>query len=157
PHVLSPILDGLRQLCTNYGTTVVLSTATQPAFETIPDFADLGAREIVPNSDRLFADLKRVDYDWRVAAPVSWEQVSDWMLGAPQALAVVNTKADALDLLAALHDPEALHLSTLLCGLHRFRVIQTVKERLGRGEACRLVSTQVVEAGVDIDFPIVLR
>jgi CRISPR-associated endonuclease/helicase Cas3 len=79
------------------------------------------------------------------------------MQTAPQVLAVVNTKQDALDLLDALNDPDALHLSTLLCGAHRHAVIAQVKQRLADGQPCRLVSTQVIEAGVDLDFPLVLR
>ena len=74
-----------------------------------------------------------------------------------QALAVVNTKPDAVDLLKALDDSEALHLSTLLCGAHRRKVIAQVRELLRAGEPCRLISTQVVEAGVDLDFPLVMR
>ena len=157
PHLLTPILDGLKQLCTNYGTTVVLSTATQPAFESIPAFADLSAREIVPDAARWFTALKRVAYDWRIASSLDWFEVAELLRGEPQSLAVVNTKKDALALLEALDDPEALHLSTLLCGAHRREVINSVKERLSNGKPCRLVSTQVIEAGVDLDFPLVLR
>lgn len=69
----------------------------------------------------------------------------------------MNTKRDAFALLDALDDPNALHLSTTLCGAHRRWVIDEVKRRLHAGEACRLVSTQVIEAGVDLDFPLVLR
>jgi CRISPR-associated endonuclease/helicase Cas3 len=79
------------------------------------------------------------------------------MAETPQALAGVNTKNDAFALLDALNDPDALHLSTNLCGGHRRAVIDEVKRRLEASEPCRLVSTQVVEAGVDLDFPVVLR
>ncbi|HHY92564.1 MAG TPA: hypothetical protein GX511_04400 [Firmicutes bacterium] len=75
-----------------------------------------------------------------------------------QVLAVVNTKKDALALLDALGEEEgSYHLSTLLCGAHRRDVLCTIRERLAAGEPCRVVSTQVVEAGVDLDFPTVLR
>lgn len=156
-HLLDPILDGLRELCAHYGTTVVLSTATQPAFDAIGPFDDLDAREIVPAPERHFQTLKRVDYDWHVDTPLTWDEVAGIMRTKPQALAICNTKQDALDLLEALGDPGALHLSTLLCGRHRSAVIREVERRLERGEPCRLVATQVVEAGVDIDFPLVLR
>ncbi len=157
PYLLRPILDGLRQLCEHYGTTVVISTATQPTFEAIPAFASLKATDIVPDALRWFAALKRVDYHWQTDRAWSWEEVARLLRDEPQALAVVNTKKDALALLDALDDPEALHLSTLLCGAHRRAVIAEVKRRLAAGEPCHLVSTQVIEAGVDLDFPLVLR
>lgn len=157
PHLLSPILDALRQLCTYYGATVMLSTATQPAFDAIPAFRQLEASEIVPDPARFFHLLKRVTYEWKTDPPLSWAEVAEILREDPQALAVVNTKKDALALLDALNDPEALHLSTLLCGAHRREVIREVRRRLREGAPCRLVSTQVVEAGVDLDFPLVLR
>jgi len=156
-HLLEPILDALQQLAAHYHSTVVISTATQPAFEAIPAFRGLAAREIVPDAERFFAALKRVRYEWHLDPPLAWGDVAAMMRAEPQALAVVNTKRDALALLDALGDPEALHLSTLLCGAHRRRVIAEVRRRLAAGVPCRLVSTQVVEAGVDLDFPLVLR
>ncbi|HEU4328803.1 MAG TPA: CRISPR-associated endonuclease Cas3'' [Roseiflexaceae bacterium] len=156
--LLTPILDAIKQLCAHYGATVVLSTATQPAFESIPLFASLQARDIVPDAARWFGALKRVDYDWRLDRPLDWGEVAGLMRAEPQALAVVNTKKDALALLDALgDDPAAAHLSTLLCGAHRRTVIAEVRERLKAGLPCRLVSTQVIEAGVDLDFPLGLR
>jgi len=156
-HLLDPILDGLRDLCTHYGSTVVLSTATQPAFDVIPIFEKLDAREIVPEPERHFQKLKRVDYEWRIDDPLCWEEVASIVWEESQALIILNTKKDALALLDALDDSDALHLSTLLCGAHRTRVIEEVTRRLANGEPCRLVATQVVEAGVDLDFPLVLR
>ena len=159
PHLLTPILDVLGRLASDFRTTVVLCTATQPAFEAIPAFAAFAApREIAPDPPRLFAELRRVRYEWPAAGERwSWEQVAEAMRSAPQALAIVNTKRDALALLDALDDPQALHLSTLLCGAHRHAVLEEVRDRLRRGAPCCLVSTQVVEAGVDLDFPLVLR
>lgn len=156
-HLLDPILDALRELCTHYGSTVVLSTATQPAFDTYEPFRVLNAREIVPDPERHFQNLKRVNYEWQIENPLNWDEVADLMRSETQALAICNTKQNALDLLTALNDSDALHLSTLLCGKHREVVIKKVKQRLKAGEPCRLVATQVVEAGVDIDFPLVLR
>jgi len=158
-HVLNPILDVLGQLVTHYSTSVVLCTATQPALDKRAGFPGItGVRDIVPDPERLFATLKRVEY----VAPVpdvrwTWEQVAERLRGADQALAIVNTRADAVALLAALDDPNALHLSTWMCGAHRREVLREVRRRLAAGKPCRLVATQVVEAGVDIDFPLVLR
>ena len=157
PHLLRPILDGLRELATHYGSSVIISTATQPAFDAIPDFADVPAEEMVPDPTALFTGLRRVDYDWRIKPPLSWGDVARLMAGQRRALLVVNTKGDALTALDALDDPGSLHLSTLLCGAHRRRVIQEIRRRLRAGEPCRVVSTQVIEAGVDLDFPAVLR
>lgn len=111
----------------------------------------------MPDAARYFADLTRVAYEWRTDRTYALPEVAAWLREAPQALAVMNTKQDALDLLAALDDPNALHLSTLLCGQHRTDVIAAVTRRLRAGEPCRLVATQVIEAGVDLDFPLVLR
>jgi CRISPR-associated endonuclease/helicase Cas3 len=157
PHLLKPILNVLRELCTNYGATVVISTATQPAFEHISAFADLPAYNIVPDAARWFAALSRVRYEWRTDTPMSWTDVAELLQDEQQSMAILNTKRDALALLDALGDEKALHLSTLLCGAHRRVVLDEVHQRLQRGRACRLISTQVVEAGVDLDFPLVLR
>ena len=157
PTLLEPILDGLRDLSENYGASVVLSTATQPAFQSINLFADVNPYDIVPSPERHFQSLKRVRYEWRTDPPLSWDEVATIMRETPQALAIVNTKKDAMSLVDALKDETALHLSTLLCGRHREAVIAEIHRRLKDREPCRVVSTQVVEAGVNIDFPVVLR
>ena len=157
PSLLTPILDMLKELTDNYGATVVLSTATQPAFETIKPFSSIAGTDIVPGHARHFQTLKRVDYEWKTDTPLSWQEVAETMRESPQALTVVNTRKDALELLGTLGDYDALHLSTMLCGRHRQNVIQDIRNRLARGQDCRVVSTQVVEAGVDLDFPLVMR
>lgn len=157
PRLLDPITDAIRQLTSWGRTTVVLSTATQPAFEALEPFASLRPTEIAPNPERWFDALRRVEFEWRIDQPVQWEDSAQLLRNERQGLAIVNLKKDALALLNALDDSAALHLSTNLCGAHRRRVIGEVRERLERGEACRLVSTQVVEAGVDLDFPFVMR
>jgi CRISPR-associated endonuclease/helicase Cas3 len=156
-RLLEPILDVLRELVAHYGVSVVLCTATQPALDDRAHLKGLpNVREIAPNQERLFAELRRVTYEW-TGEKTSWQEVAAQMRREPQALAVSNTKKDAIGLLNALNDPTALHLSTSLCGAHRRDVLSDVKRRLKSGEPCRLVSTQVVEAGVDLDFPLVLR
>lgn len=158
-HLLTTILDVLRELVAHYGVTVVLCTATQPALDERSGFSGLpDIRDIVPEPQRFFAQLARVTYEWpAVAETWTWERTADEMRTSEQALAVVNTRVDALALLAALDDRAVLHLSTRLCGAHRRAVLGGTRRRLRDGEPCRLVATQVVEAGVDVDFPLVLR
>ncbi len=179
PRLLKPILDVLRQLVEHYGATVVLSTATQPAFDSIPIFADVEAIEIVPEPARYFDALRRVEYEWLTEAPLTPAEVGDRLVSQGQALAVLNTKKDALAVLdeldasarptaprggdwqewldTTMRDAPALHLSTLLCGAHRRDVIRAIKGRLDARLPCRVTSTQVIEAGVDLDFPFVMR
>jgi CRISPR-associated endonuclease/helicase Cas3 len=158
PELLPPILDVLQELADHYRVSVVLCTATQPAFQDGPYFKGLqGVREIIPDPSCYFQELRRVAYDFIHNKRWTWQEVGAEMQQADQCLAVVNTKRDALQLLEALNDQDAFHLSTLLCGAHRRDVLSEVRQRLKAGERCRLVSTQVVEAGVDVDFPVVLR
>jgi CRISPR-associated endonuclease/helicase Cas3 len=72
-------------------------------------------------------------------------------------MVVLNRKKDALAVMEALDDPGAYHLSTLLYPSHRRRVLAEIQQKLDRQEPCRLIATQVVEAGVDLDFPVVYR
>lgn len=162
--LLAPILEVVQQLVDHYGVTVVLSTATQPSLvdSGSPYLKGLCGEkirgEIVPDPGQYFQALKRVSYDCPGEA-WSWERIAQEMAAEPRCLTVVNTKKDALALLDALNDPEALHLSTLLCMAHRRKVMEEIKQRLDpeRPIPCRVVATQVVEAGVDLDFPVVLR
>ena len=155
--LLAPILDGLHQLTQHYGSSVVLSTATQPAFDAIEEFRKVQAREIVPDHRRHFEVLRRVSYEWRTDEPCKWRQIANWVREQHSVLVIVNTKRHALELLDELDDPDVLHLSTLLCGMHRNAVLDKIRRQLSRGDSCRVVSTQVVEAGVDLDFATVFR
>ncbi len=155
-HVLKPILDGLKTLVENYGASVVLSTATQPLLEEVSLFRDVESLEIVPADVMRDSALLRVSYDWR-EGPMSWSAIADEMWQHNQILTIVNTRKSALDLLGELGDEDVLHLSTMLCGRHRMDVIVEIRRRLAGDESCRVVTTQVVEAGVDFDFPVVMR
>ncbi len=155
--LLRPTLDILGELARTYGATVVLSTATQPALDHRDGFGGLeGVREIVQTPGAHFQRLQRVDYVWE-AEPQSWPELATLMRTERQAMTIVNTRSDALALVEALAGDSPLHLSTLLCGQHRRDVLDEVKRRLEHDEPCLLVATQVVEAGVDIDFPVVFR
>ncbi len=161
PVLLEPTLDMLVRLSRDYSTTVVLSTATQPAFDVIPAFANVEAREIVPGVADDFRAFSRVRYRWQLDSAVSWDEVASWVAGHERCLVVVNTRAQALELLEQVVDvvdaDGVFHLSTLLCGHHRRDALERIRSRLAAGLPCRVVSTQVVEAGVDLDFPVVFR
>ena len=158
-HLLKPIMDVLKELVAHYGVTLVLSTATQPAFSGDSPYLqgfNPSPVEMVPNPERFFRSLKRVEYDI-IPEPWTWERVAEEMKKHRQALCVVNSRKDALVLFDLLDDPNTFHLSTLMCPVHRRETLVEIKRRLDANEPCLLVSTQVVEAGVDLDFPVVLR
>jgi CRISPR-associated endonuclease/helicase Cas3 len=168
-HLLTPLLSGLKTLVKDFGVTIVLCTATQPAFAgespVIKEFSELTVTPIIPDPAPHFAALKRVTYRVETEESWTWEQVAETMREAQEdersALCIVNTRRQALALMDVLDpdgsDPDVLHLSTLLCGRHRRAVLDEVRERLINGPPVLVVSTTVVECGVDLDFPLVLR
>jgi CRISPR-associated endonuclease/helicase Cas3 len=157
--LLLPILDSLRELTTNYGATLLISTATQPALRARDSFPGLpNIREIVPSPEREFEVLRRVSVEWPsdLSTATSWELLAEDLSRLPSFLAVVHKRADALDL-ATLLGEDVVHLSASMCAAHRLAVILRIKLDLKAGRPVRAVSTQLVEAGVDIDFPVVYR
>jgi CRISPR-associated endonuclease/helicase Cas3 len=163
PDLLNPILKALTELHKNYGVTLLLSTATQPAlapmktvdfsFEGLPNMV-----EIIENPKALHDKLKRV----KVHVPADtnkqlpWSELAGELSGYPTVLCVVNRRDDCRKLHQLLPDG-AIHLSALMCGAHRSKVIAGIKERLKAKVPTRVISTQLVEAGVDLDFPVVYR
>jgi CRISPR-associated endonuclease/helicase Cas3 len=156
--LLLPILDGLRLLCEHFGTTVLLTSATQPAFQSLSVWRSLEPVDIVSAPQQLFDRLRRVRYEWRLDPRPSFAEIAAEAAAHPQALMVVNTIGDAREVyrLLAARGP-AFHLSTRMCPAHRRKVLAHVRELLTAGEPVRLVSTQLIEAGVDVDFPVVFR
>lgn len=167
PELLAPTLDVLRTLVDDYGVTLVLSTATQPAFNQTPyltAFDGLTIEEMVPQPDRYFLDerMMRVDYQ-----PLRQFQDLDQLANelcrpeTSQCMVILNTRKHAVTLHEKLSGrvKGLYHLSTLLCGAHRRKVLSEIQLRLNllTPEPVILVSTQVVEAGVDLDFPVVYR
>jgi CRISPR-associated endonuclease/helicase Cas3 len=162
PHrLLVPILDGLRLLVAHFGATVLLASATQPDFWELSPFRDLPATEIMPDPPALVARLRRVRFEWRTDPSPTLDKVADEAATCAQAMVVVNTTADAARVFArwrrAVPEGVAWHLSTRMCPAHRRRVLARVRDRLAGGAGTLLVSTQLIEAGVDIDFPVVYR
>lgn len=159
PELLEPTLDVLRDLVKHYHVTVVFCTATQPALETLPENARIHATEIVPDPGHWFSELKRVKFEYD-RTPIGWEELATKIAKHEQVLVVLNTRKQARELLEQLQaqaTPNLYHLSTLLCGAHRRAILEEIRHRLHTRNPVRLVSTQVVEAGVDVDFPVAYR
>ena len=163
PEFLQPILDVMNLLVHYYGVTFVLSTATQPALGTLKSFQRSlrgldNVREIIDDPDTLYQNLERVTVTWPHDFHLAqdWDDIAQQIQQHPSVLAVVNSRADARKLHRCMPDG-TIHLSALMCGEHRSRVISNVRQRLLAGESVRVVSTQLVEAGVDVDFPVVYR
>ena len=161
--LLWPTVNMLRELVRRYGVTVVLCTATQPALDEKSKYLEgfTSVDDIVPPERAAdhFQALRRVEYE-TPSEPWSWREVARRLLEAAtnkQAMIVLNTRKDALAVLDELKGEPVFHLSTLLCGEHRRVVLEEVRRRLDAGEPCLLVATQVIEAGVDLDFPVVFR
>ena len=154
-RLLLPCTEAIRQLALHYRTSFVLSTATQLNF---PGIDALSVREIVPQSLDLYHRLKRTNIEFPVNLTIrhTWDEIADELKSHKQALCIVNTRRDCHELFTKM--PEGtIHLSASMCGEHRSRVIADIKRRLAAGDSLRVVSTQLVEAGVDIDFPVVYR
>lgn len=162
PTMRSPILEALDELTRHYGCSVVFCTATQPALRRRDRFPEglEGIQEIIPQPCKAFEVLsRRVEVTWPrdVDGPESWEGLADRLRGEGRALVIVHRRDDAKRL-ASLLGEDAFHLSARMCAAHRRAVFESMKRRLSDPAAvCRAVSTQLVEAGVDIDFPVVFR
>ncbi len=154
--LLTPIMDVLHQVVDTYHSSIVFCTATQPALDSGSGFPDLQSREIAPDPNRLFRNLERVKYQFSWEA-WDWQRIAKELVQHQQVLCVVNTRAHARAIFSALNDPEAIHLSTHLCGAHRQRQIAKIQTRLEQKQPCRVISTQLIEAGIDLDFPVVYR
>lgn len=164
PSYLRPILSALRGLVERFGATVVLCTATQPALEGRigagkTDFSGLSnVTPIIEDPIVLASDFRRVSFSFPrlEAGSVEWSEIAKRLVKHDQILCVVNTKRSCRELHTLM--PEGtIHLSAFMCGEERSDVIAEIKEKLKMGEKVRVISTQLVEAGVDIDFPVVYR
>ena len=168
--LLQPCLRALEQLAKNYGSTVVLCTATQPAIEKRPHFECglEGIREIMPQEPNLHDALRRVAVI-RIPGKIADVTLAEKLSDEKRVLCIVNTRKHARVLFAKLRanvgessatresDRTIFHLSAQMCPIHRTEILDIVRHRLKSGEPVRLISTQLIEAGVDVDFPCVWR
>ena len=166
--LLRPCLAALDELRRNYGVSVVLCTATQPALRRhdgvlrdntgrplgvdIPE-----SRELAPRPQALYRLLRRVTVEV-LQGETTDEALAARFAEAPQMLCVVNSRGHARALFDRIADlPGAVHLTTLMCPAHRRCVLAELRKRLKLGQSVRLVATSLIEAGVDISFPEVWR
>lgn len=163
---VGPILSMMRGLAEDWGTTFVFCTATQPAFEKRgdakddPRWAPGTLDEIMPEPKKMFAQLRRVEVRWpERGEKKTWNALAEDVRHERRALIIVNTRNHALKLFRMLAPagPHVLHLSNNMCPAHRLQRLAEIRGRLDRREDCIVVSTQLVEAGVDLDFPAVWR
>lgn len=177
-RLLSPCMAALTELTANYRTSVVLCTATQPALRVCDGFKEeedrrgnapvrkagfkiCDERELAPDPEALFMALKRVAVERR-AGKTSDAEIVARFAEQKQMLCIVNTRPHARTLFDALTadartQEGARHLTTLMCPAHRRKVLAEIRARLEAGLPVRLVSTSLIEAGVDISFPEVWR
>jgi CRISPR-associated endonuclease/helicase Cas3 len=163
---LAPLLEALQLLVDHYQVSLVISTATQPAFgectvEGKPFKGLKNIKEIMGKRDairKLFDSLKRVEVELpqKPDEPTSWEEIATELRQYDQVLCVVSDRGSCRELYNLM--PEGTyHLSALMCGQHRSETIEKIKQKLKDEEPVRVISTQLVEAGVDFDFPVVYR
>jgi len=162
PRLVPSLLSGVQCLVRDYGASVVFMTATQPAFAsaqpTLP--YPWNPVEISSQPEAMADALRRTRIELpKKDATLTWQSLAAQMSEQSQGLCVVNTTKDARNLFGLLPPEDRFHLSARLCPAHRQEKIAEIRRRLDPqvNEPCRLVSTQLIEAGVDVDFPIAWR
>lgn len=154
---LRPCVWAISQLVSHYGVSAILCTATQPALEPIfreflPQYL---IRELCPPDTCQWEVFRRVTF--RQSGALTWDELAARLNACEQVLCVVNTRKAAQDIYRRLEGEESFHLSTLMYPAHRKRQLAEIRRRLREGLPCRVVSTSLIEAGVDVDFPVVFR
>ncbi len=164
PDLVPSLLSAVKLLTRDYGVSAVFMTATQPAFSDIPSTAlpyGWNPTPIASDESALAEALRRTQIQLPPKGETrTWGAIADRLAQEPQALCVVNTTEDArllFTLLCARSTGGVFHLSSRLCPQHRREKLEEIRQRLRDGLPCRLVSTQLIEAGVDVDFPIAFR
>ena len=157
-NLLLPIMQAIKELAQNYRCSVVMCTATQPAVQAENGFyrGFENVREIAPKPTALFDKLRRT-----TVHHIGTQTDADLLakLGEhPQMLVIVNNRRHARSLYdQAKHLDGMFHLTTLMCAKHRSQKLDEIRGRLKNGEPCRVIATSLIEAGVDVDFPLVMR
>ena len=154
---LKPCVAGIAQLVEHYGATAVLCTATQPALDDLlQQYAHgRGSRELCSGVQEWYEKFKRVSF--LRGGQKSYEEVAEELAERAQVLCIVNSRKAAQEIYERLTEEGSFHLSTLMYPNHRRAVLEEIRWRLTEELPCRVVSTSLIEAGVDVDFPAVYR
>lgn len=155
--LLPTIMSVLKDLVSFFNVSVVFCTATQPALDEFLKKDEIEPTELAPNPENLFRKLERVHYNNFSDEKWGWDSIAKEMENSERVMTVVNTKKDAHELWKTLENKSVYHLSSTMCGAHRWKALDKIREKLKNKKECKLVATQVVEAGVDVDFDKVLR
>ena len=155
-HLL-PCVGAMASLVSQFRSTILLCTATQPALSDLFQrfCPQMRIQELCPNVAENFRKFQRVTY--RNGGSLSNDALTEELQQHSQVLCIVNTRQAAQELYARLPEEGRFHLSTLMYPQHRKEILRTIRERLEQGLPCRVVSTSLIEAGVDVDFPAVYR
>ena len=157
-QLLRPCVAMIKELALNYRTSLVMCTATQPALR-LEDGFEHGfdkPQELAPDPEQLHKQLERVRVEY--IGERTDDQLVEELLQQPQVLCIVNNRRHARALFEQIRESEgAAHLTTLMCAAHRSEKLAEIRKRLIDGEPVRLISTSLIEAGVDVDFPAVYR
>ena len=161
--VLRPCIEVLKELSLNYRTSIVLCTATQPALKEEDGFKGgfQNVKELAPDPQDMFNEFKRVTV--RNIGSIDDDKLVEKIQEHKQILCIVNNRRHAAHLFDKIKEKSPFekngvyHLTTTMCARHRSVVLEEIRNCLKQNSTCRLVSTSLIEAGVDIDFPFVLR
>ena len=154
---LRPCVNAIVEFVQHYGSTALLCTATQPSLGgLIQDYsAGCDCKEIMDDPKELYRFFRRVSF--KDEGKIAEKELAEHLLREGQVLCIVNSRKKAKEIFSCMDEEGRFHLSTLMTPEHRSRTIAQIRQRLKKGETCRVVSTSLIEAGVDLDFPVVWR
>lgn len=157
--LLRPCVAAIAELVKNYGCSAVLCTATQPALEKLfaeeENLPHQPARELCPRREELYEQFRRVRYE--NLGRLAKEELARRLAETPRVLCIVNRRDEAKTLFEQLPQEGRFHLSTAMCPADRRAALEQIRRRLKEKKPCRVISTSLIEAGVDVDFPMVYR
>lgn len=161
PAGLAPAtVQAVQRLCRKYRCSMVFSTATQPDFSAIPGMV-WQPTELIADVELLYQAMRRTNVEWRLQPGTPLSQIAEEMSRLDNVCTIVNLRRHARSLFAELQArcrEEGLYLlSNDLCPAHRLAVVEEIKHRRTDGQPCRVVATQCIEAGVDLDFDVLYR